>query len=555
MPQIIIGLILIALAIWLVVLVVWISAVFVLRLVGTILTYSLVITGAALLAGVIIGLVMPIRVLRGHGSTSPVIATPEGVRDGKVFASPPKGVSAHFGWDFAWPNYVPYQLRLDQAEVLGEARRITAEIRRRTRSWWYYPGAWYLRVPSNVLWFVVFGLPTWGLVLGVRVGTLLWWLVTGVLRVAVATTQRVVLQLMRFQEARFMKKEGATVRCVSCYRVTDMPSFRCSDARCGVLHRDVAPGRLGIRSRICGCGASLPLTVAAATQVLAAVCPFCDHELARGSGSRRVVVVPVFGPVGVGKTQFLATSAVSLHARARAADSPFGFRGLSSAAEEFLTVSIDESEAGRAPAKTTHRDHPEGYPYLIDRPEHPFELHLMDAAGENFVGAENSRALGYLDISSTLIFLFDPLTIPEVAEHVAHSAESARVQVAQGSASAAYGSVVDRILDGGQSLAKRHLGVVLTKADVIAEVLPGDQLPSDSPGIREWLVAHGEDSLVRRIELDFTSVTYFAVDSTAAETGDSDAHPMRVVDWSLRQHGGVSLFPEPVVMQKEEVVA
>lgn len=551
MPQVLFFIGVIGLAIWLAVMVVWIAAVFLMRVLGYVLGFSLIVAGAALLAGVIIGLVVPIRVLRGRGATSPAIASPDRVKAGKVFAAAPKGAAANFGWDYAWPLYVPYQLRLDQAEVVREARRIGSEIVWTARSWWFYPDAWYAKAASNLLWLVVFGLPTGGLMAGIAVGTFLWCVITGVLRIGVSLGQWVVLQGMRRKEARFTKRESASIRCVNCYRVSDMPSFRCSNPECAEVHRDVAPGRLGIRTRICGCGETLPLTVAGATGQLSAICPFCDSALPKGSGSRRVVVVPVFGSVGVGKTQFLATSAVSLLSLGETSASPFSVVGLSSAAEDFLRVSLDEAAADRAPIKTTHLERPEGYPFLIDRSDHPFELHLMDAAGENFVGAENSRALGYLDISETLVFLFDPLTIPEMGERLARSGTAGQVQIAQGSGSAAYGSVVDRLRDGGQSLTKKHLAVVLTKADIVAEVFPQSPVPADSPGIREWLYSNGEDALVRRIELDFLSVTYFAVDSTDRKTGNLDTHPVRVVDWSLCQQGGSTLFPESAPLNAE----
>lgn len=543
MPQLIIIILLIVAAVFLV----WVLFVAFIRLIGVIIGYSIIVAGLAFLTGIALGLILPMRVLRGSAATEPAIASAEAVRQGQVFKAAPTGASRHFGWDFAWPLYAPYQLERDQAAVILEARDTCATIWQTTRSWWPGGKRWYSTAFFATTWFIVLGIPTVGLLFGIVVGTFLWAALTWVFLMLVTVVQSISLRIMRARENRFMKKNNATVRCTRCYQTTDMPSFRCSNPMCGVIHRDVAPGRLGIRSRICGCEQKLPTTVANASKELVAVCPHCDQDLPMGSGSRRVVVVPVFGSVGAGKTQFLATSATALNEGGSELNAGLSITALSDQAQQFLSSSVHERAANQAPMKTQHEQRPEGYPYLVERPEGEFELHFMDAAGENFVGADGTAELRYLDFSNTLVFLLDPLTIPEVNEELRMSPYAGQIQVAQGATSDAYASVTDRLLNSGEDLSKRKLAIVVTKTDIISHIMPHRQLPQSGAEIRDWLIDNGEDRLVTRFELDYSDVSYFAVASTELNPASHPTHPMQVIDWAVTRQGGTSVFPAATV--------
>lgn len=528
---------------------IWILGILFIRLLGLIFGYSVIMAGFAFIAGLVWGVVLPLRILRGRSRRQLVVASPQLVRDGKVFKNDPRGTSKAFGWDPAWPLYVPYQLRFDTAAVRAEAKGTASNILAKTRTWWPRSDRLLLRPILAITKFLVMGISIYALILGLFSGTLLWLIIVAVFQATTTFAQWLTIKVLRLREARFMKRNSAIIRCTHCYRETAMPSYRCPNPGCARVHHDVNPGPLGIRTRICECEATLPLTVASASQVLTAECPFCTEELPQGAGSRRVVVAPIFGSVGSGKTQFLSTAAISLYRMSEEQTTKTEFTALSHAAHQFLATSLDEMDAGRAPMKTQHSERPEGYPFLVSSPDSDFELHLMDAAGENFVHADDSRSLGYLDISTSLVFLHDPLTIPEIREQLSLSGINHNVQVAQGQGNDAYGSVVDRLRDSGENLNQKKLAVVVTKADIIAQILPGEPVPAGSAGVRDWLYAHGNDNLVRRIEMDFQNVEYFAVNSSPDSTFTSAMHPLRVIDWVLKNTGGMSMFDGPAVSE------
>lgn len=527
MPQVIGVILAIVIGIWLAVMIVWSLFVLIARIIAYVLGIAIIVAGLALLAGIITGLVIPYRVLRGANEKGPAIATPAKVRAGDVFRLSATGAAKNFGWDYAWPNYVPFQFRHDQTAVLRQSREVSVVALGLCLGWWF-PLAF---------------IPALGFTAGLWVGTLLWYVITWAFRMLVVIAQSVTLRTLRAKEKRFMQQEGATVRCVQpgCYGTTDTPSFRCPNSACGAIHRDMTPGRLGIRTRVCGCGDELPLTVARASPLLEAICPFCNVSLPQGSGTRRVIQIPVLGPVAAGKTQFLAASAASLEDQGDDVAPGLTITALSRVAEQFLTNSVNESRARRAPTKTVHDNKPEGYPFLVQGPENSFEMHLLDAAGENFVTAEHAHSLTYLNDATAYVFLVDPLAIPVVADSLRRSRLNGQIPVAQGSTEDAYGSVVDQLAD----LGRRRIAVVVTKVDVVAQISKTEpKIPVDSAGIRAWLQEVGEDRLIARIESDFEDVTYFAVDSTSRGRPNMPPHPLGVVDWAIRAQGGQALFGE-----------
>mgnify|MGYP001020185006 CR=1 FL=1 len=100
----------------------WVVLATLLRVFAWIVFYWCFAFGAAAVAGLVTGLVVPLRVLSGRSRTKPEIATPDGVVAQRVITHPPRGFAKHFGWDRAWPEYNPYQARRDAAAVHARAR-------------------------------------------------------------------------------------------------------------------------------------------------------------------------------------------------------------------------------------------------------------------------------------------------------------------------------------------------------------------------------------------------------------------------------------------------
>lgn len=522
------------------VLVAWIVIVTALRLLSWIVAFGVLVTVAMFVAGVVSALVIPFLVLRNRLSVKAETATPKKVHDGEIVPSGPGGEADEYGWDEAWPLYMPYQSRLDHEAVFAQAR----VLRRTVRSLAINARAAMLNVGAikqqdlarslltPVPWLLL-DLPALGFLAGNRGGIFLWGAVMKTINGVAFVVEKAMMTCLDRAEKGSRRRRKAELRCVKCYRVSTTPSYECSNQRCTIVHHSLRPGPLGVRRRICGCGTHLPTTVTSAADVLGAVCPYCKRSVPKGSGTRSVVVMPAFGPVGVGKTQFLASLGVGLVEVAKRR--PGGeLTPLTREAESFLRSATDSITAGTRLNKTPYRDKPEGVPLALKLDGEESEIHLMDAAGESFADQERSRDLSYIDYSETLMCLVDPLALPEVGERLGAISSPSGLEVATGDPNDAYGSVVDRLRAEGVDLRGKCLAIVVTKADVVSQLPSIDPLPEgNSDAVREWLVGHGADRLVRRIAPEFKQVSYFAVDSRDGLAIGGARHPLRVADWAL----------------------
>lgn len=500
----------------------WVAAAVLARIFAWLLVVWAASFAAGLVLGILVGVVLPPRVLRGRTAEKPQIATPDAVVAGLVLGRAPKGHAKHFGWDRAWPVYSPHQATRDANAVVAQSKRTVRDA-----------FSWLFARDPKAAWAIALLPALVGFAIGAAVSTLIWYLVMSFLGRIIHLVQQVGTLIYRSYERRARRRRQATLRCANCYRVTTTPSYKCSNLSCTVVHHDVRPGPLGIVHRRCGCGTSIPATVGGAAKQLITVCPFCLQQLPKGSGTRRVLPIPVIGAVGAGKTQFLSSAVVELQSRVAATSGTF--RPISPVAEEFLAAASAAVSSGQRVLKTPWEDQPEGMPFVMSLRGRELEVQLIDAAGENFVDWQRSQGLSYIDTADVLLFVFDPFALPRVREQLEIARTEGLVPIAQGDPEDSYASVVDRLRAEDVPLGAKRLAIVLTKVDVLQELPTVSTVhPDDSGSIKAWLREHGADGFVRRVDRDFKQVHFFAVDSYGKRHALDPLHPVRVLDWALR---------------------
>jgi hypothetical protein len=214
------------------------------------------------------------------------------------------------------------------------------------------------------------------------------------------------------------------------------------------------------------------------------------------------------------------------------------FSAISPTSRAFLKAAEAAVTTGRRVAKTPWDDRPEGLPFRLTQGTVDKELQLMDAAGEAFADEDRSRALVYFDTSDVILLMLDPLALPKVMPLYDASDLAGSVSVADGAPTRSYRSVVQRLKGEQVDLASKHLGVVVTKVDIIHELMGDDVIDAgDGGAVRRWLSNRGLGDFVTRIEKDFGSVGYFAVDSYGQRDQDDALHPFNVVDWAFHEAG------------------
>ncbi len=519
--------------------VLWVAVAALARVFAWLLVVWIATFAAGLAIGILTGIILPPRVLRGKASNKPEIATPDAVVAGKVLGNAPKGQAKHFGWDRAWPVYNPHQARRDANAVLAQTKSTVNGAFS-----WLFNNRRSMPVGAGALLPVLLLPPFLGFAIGAWLSTLVWYLVMGLLGGVVYIVQQTGVLGYRWYDQLIRRHRKATLRCAKCYRITATPSYQCSNASCATIHHDVRPGPLGIIHRRCGCGTSLPATVGRAAKHLVTMCPFCLQDVPAGSGTRRVLPVPVIGAVGAGKTQFLCSGVIELQTRVESLSG--SLTPISPVAETFLEAATAAVSSGQPVDKTAWEDRPEGVPLVLSMKGRELEMQLMDAAGENFVDWERSQGLSYIDTADVLLFILDPLALPVVTEQMRIANQADVVPVAQGDPEDSYASVVDRMRAGDVRLGSKSLVMVVTKLDVLRTLPNLSSIdPADGTTIKSWLKSNGADGLIRRVDQDFNQVEYFAVDSYTVRDGDDALHPVHVFDWVLKATDSrLTVFPQ-----------
>lgn len=511
------------------------------RIVSFMIFYWLVSFSIALVFGLLAGIRIPWRVLRGHGRKTFRQLTPADVVAGNVIKGKLRGETQHFGWDNAWPTYIPYQAKEDAIGVITETRATGA-------GWWGYLGNKFRPYASsgkgakgvalstakqgpNVVWAAVLLAPVAGAVIGVWLSVGSWLLAMLVLGTVVWLGQKAVLLIMRWTDVLSRRQAKASLKCPICYEKSDFPSYRCSNPECSIVHRTMLPGPLGLIMRRCECGAHLPNTIRSAAKSLETVCPYCNVDLPSGSGSRHTIQVPVIGSTGAGKTRLLNAATTQLENRL--GELGGSLNPLTSDAQEYAAKSRELTSQHADTAKTA-QGRPRGVPFIMkDKQGNHVELQLMDVAGEAFNSWDSTADLRYLDGAQALLFVFDPLASPLIAREL-RLRPGQSVVVTSEDQEAAYGAAIDRMRAEGVALNSRALAVIVSKADVLLALPSARKLQDyDSGSIRNWLVEQDLELFVARFEKDFRVVHYFLIDSMNERDYNDPLSPASTIGWVL----------------------
>ncbi|MRH91675.1 hypothetical protein GFY24_30265 [Nocardia sp. SYP-A9097] len=503
-----------------------------------VLIYYPLSIAVGILTGIGCAAVVVVGDLLTAGERTARTLTPAHIADDGFFGRPPRGPSRYFGWDRAWPRYLPFQARRDIVDaaraaarfLLGHSRRVLSECDE------LVPFLLYLvfgLVPHVVFALAFTAFAAFVLMVCTAL-VLLGWLL-----------QFIAIVLLRVADSVISRVFRLSTRCVKCYEVTRLPSYRCTG--CSIVHRDLRPSRLGVLWHRCECSAVLPTMVTRASGWALRkniVCPACDHGMPEGTGSRQTIQVPTFGAVGAGKTRLLFAAAVGLCEVVSTDSTRIEPLDDYSAAE--LERAGHVIAARQRTVKTAHGPTPEALAILV-APENrrPFELHLLDAAGEHFSMTDGAESLHYLHSAETLLLVVDPFSTEELRAAIPDPAAVGLV-VGDSNPEDSYSITIELLRAAGLKTKRRALGIVVSKVDDLRRLgVDGGLDPGDQDSIVRWLVDRGLDNLVTRARQDFKRVRYFPVDSMGQSITDP-CHPIHTLNW-LTQQVGVTLIPAPAV--------
>jgi hypothetical protein len=431
-----------------------------------------------------------------------------------------------FSPDLDWPIYPHRQARADLSRLKACLGRLNDRTWRRRR---YFGGGgtWWILVPVPVVVMALLGVA--------RLTCWFCFAVYAIIHQLLSVGSFVLLApasaVLRGTERARRDRKLTQATCTRCFHVTAWPAFEC--ASCGQRHHDVLPGRLGLVTRRCECGAHLPTRASRTAWAVTARCQRCDAELAPGSGAVRDVRVPVFGDVSAGKTRFLYASLNSLMTTVRADGRDVTFPDDTSRGMAEFGLNVIRSGEETAKTSTTGQLTVTG---RIGEGKRSELIHLFDAAGENFRGIREAGTLRFLDEGHGLVYVLDPFSIRSVADQLGDDTDGAlaRARAAAGDPELTYDNVVARLRDSGVPASIQILAVVVSKADLLRSA--GLDVPAESAAIAGWLKDAGVHNLVMAARHEFAEVRFFTVASQDIAPGrpDDPGAPLR---WLLRAHG------------------
>lgn len=520
-----------------VVFVVWVVVATILHLFSyMVLIYYPVSVGLALLAGMVCAVTVVVGAMLTAPQRHARTLTPVDVADRNYFGGPPRGPARYFGWDRAWPRYLPFQAQRDVVDAARAAQTFVSTQSRRVFS--------ELDTPAAVVAYVIFGaLPHAAVVVAFTVCTVVLLSACCVAVLLGWAIQFLTLMALRALDWAISRTLRLSSRCGKCYEVSRVPSYRCSG--CTRVHRDLRPGRLGVLWRRCECSAVLPTMVTRASGwALRAniVCPGCDRRMPVGTGSRKTIQVPTFGAVGAGKTRLLFAAAVGLYEVCAAGTARIA--PLDDYSVDALERARNVIAARQQTVKTAHGANPEAFALLVEPDKRrPFELHLLDAAGEHFSMQNGAEPLHYLQSAETLLLVVDPFSTAELRAAIPDP-RAAGLVVGDSNPEDSYALTIEQLRSQGLHTDERALGIVVTKFDDLRRLgVDGGLDPGDQDAIVQWLIDRGLDNLVTRARQDFKTVRFFVADSMGISITDP-CHPIHTLNW-LTQQAGVDLFSAP----------
>lgn len=423
--------------------------------------------------------------------------------------------------DPAWPNYFRRQHRLDAQALIAEVRSLVKSA---------LDGPWWSRYPFRLI-----TRPVLVLAAGFAAILILLFLIAKlVVRLGGEFVFWLAAAVVRSADALFAKVYRSQASCPKGYHVMDRPAYSCT--QCGGLHRDIRPSRRGAVFRVCICGERLPTGVLRAAWQLTSVCQFCGEETHRGSAVLRDVRVPVFGEPNAGKTRLILAGfhELTLSAQGQGVDLEF--------ADDSTRQRMEFGREHLAADHRTDKTQWELSPALSCRLGSGTTgalLHAFDAAGERFRGGESHDALRFLDEGHTLVFVVDPFAVPLVRElvegHPRRDVIDEHCRAEPRNLNDVYGEVVSRIRTSGTETKNQRLAIVVTKADVLAEV--GVTAPADSMAVKQWLYDGGLHNVTLAAEREFKEVRYFTVASVLDDGPSHDYAAAAPFLWALGTRG------------------
>ncbi len=421
----------------------------------------------------------------------------------------------------AFKNYFYYRAFLDLRDVFRKSLQYCIEDYRNIIRW-------NIRLVDTPFWFVSwpFGVVVFALLALAVPIVLLTLHLAGMLHLLVVSAlffvQFILFILLRAMEEGVSFWRHFSLRCSnnSCKKNISFLHYHCPE--CGVLHRRLLPGPYGIFFRRCQCRRQqLPVLSFLGREALSASCPHCKSVLNGGkaqAGNRTNLII--IGESATDKASYLDILVTALKQRSRKVGHRIRFRKQNN----YLEKAYEKPVA--FPAEL-----------VIQRMEKRQQDQLLRFYDDN---SNRLDAEDFYDLPTDnggIFFLIDAQKI--VRQMKLLNSETPRQS---------YNRFIRRLrqvkshFDGAF---KNPLAVIITNHTLTDKSFPDMQGSSrqrdnaaTSYAIRQWLLANGQEKLLRLIANDFDNVRYYSCHLRKAERGNYALQPEAILEplkWLLKK--------------------
>lgn len=347
--------------------------------------------------------------------------------------------------------------------------------------------------------------------------------------------------LLRMIEIVALRMRGITIECPACHRRATAPAYLCSHCKAvqggGALHRRLIPGPLGVLSRTCRCGNTLPTLLARGKWKLEGFCQYedCNAALPVKGLTARTFHVPVVAGRQAGKTVFMMAAVTRLEQQARAsAGEGFEFADPSALPTYLAARAALEQATFSAISATLPVVAVPAFNIYLGTGQSRRLMYLYDVAGERLEQESGVATLRYLEHSGGVVVIIDPFSFPAI-RRATESTILAGVRHSVADADDVLGRFSEGLRQSVRGRAGRRVNVkaavVVTKCDALLQSTdvahPYDQLgdTAGDPGrrqersaaVRDWLDSvAGQQGLLSGLENTFNQRSFFAVSARDA---------------------------------------
>lgn len=349
----------------------------------------------------------------------------------------------------------------------------------------------------------------------------------------------------------YLLKNKIRSDCPTCHSRFLIPTFMCPD--CGAMHKKLVPGPYGIWKHKCTCGKKIPATFLNGRSKLEAFCPDCGSSLV--ASDARPVVFQLVGGSKAGKTVYLSAF---FHEYLQKLSSN---KNLEFTITDQYQPFFDELEEwyNGIDCPATAQLNSQMYPLLIDSSlgvKRQFSIY--DIAGEMFDGftADTEIQQQQFHYCDGLLFLIDPFSSGNLrtnkinaGEDVSDFSDMAVEDVAT--------NFINYLIRTGHAKANSRcnipIAILIAKADIkevkreigpakISNILRnnteqyGTYENARDSICRQFLVDIGLSATVDNLETQFSNLHYFPVSAMGHSADGTPYEPwgiMEAVEWML----------------------